>query len=314
MSNNKPIVTCAGCGQEKIEAARGLCRSCYSRWRKNGTLEYARDFRDRNCSVEGCDRRAHGQGLCTLHLQRLRRTGTTDPGRKYEISRPPEHMHSLDDLYPIWAEFNRPSNPRPVFEGWRASFERFKADVGARPSKMHRLFAKDRTKLLGPDNWGWRERLVVKQEDETNAEYDARHRLARRELDGSGMWNSDLLRKYGITKAQHRAMAEVQNHLCAISGRPEDRVRSGMVAHLAVDHVDLPDGTKFVRQMLRGACNTAIGLMDHDPFMLAKAILYLAKHDQNGPEAGQAAVDKAIAYLQKHPVNTLDRNAILPQD
>ena len=62
MGNNKPTITCVGCGQEKIEAARGMCRTCYSRWRKNGTLDYARDFRDRMCSVEGCDRRAHGHG------------------------------------------------------------------------------------------------------------------------------------------------------------------------------------------------------------------------------------------------------------
>lgn len=198
MGNNKPIVECLGCGQEKIEAARGLCRACYSRWQKNGTVEYVRDFRDRQCSVEGCDRRAHGQGLCTLHLQRLRRTGTTDPGRKYEIKRSMEDMRSLDDLYPIWAEFNRPSNPRPVFSGWRDSFEVFKAAVGTRPDKTYRLFPVDRTKLLGPDNWEWRQRLVIKQNGETEADYNARHRLARRELNGSGMWDSDLRKRYGI--------------------------------------------------------------------------------------------------------------------
>ena len=224
-----------------------------------------------------------------------------------------EDMRSLDDLYPIWAEFNRPGNPRPVFEGWRASFEQFKADVGARPSKMHRLFAKDRTCLLGPDNWEWRERLVIKQDGETTDEYNARHRLARREIDGSAMWNSDLQKRYGISKAEHRVMAERQGHLCAISGRPEDRVRNGMIAHLAVDHTDLPNGAKLVRQMLRGACNTAIGLMDHDPFMLAKAILYLAKHDPDGVEVGQRRVNEAVAYLKSWPVADLERDAILPQ-
>jgi hypothetical protein len=242
----------------------------------------------------------------------MRRTGTTEPGRKYEIKRSMEDMRSLDDLYPIWAEFSRPSNPRPVNAAW-LDFDRFKADVGSRPSKMHRLFAKDRTKLLGPDNWEWRERLVIKQEGETAEEYNARHRLGRREIDGSGMWNSDLQKKYGITKAQHRAMAEIQGHLCAISGLPENRVRNGMVAHLAVDHMDREDGTKLVRQMLRGACNTAIGLMDHDPFMLAKAILYLAKHDPDGRHAGQQKVNAVINYLQKYRVVDLDKDGILPQ-
>lgn len=223
-----------------------------------------------------------------------------------------EDMRSLEDLYPIWREFSRPSHPRPVFAGWRDSYERFKADVGDRPSKMHRLFARDRTKELGPDNFEWRERLVIKQDGETTEEYNARHRLARRELNGSASWDSDLRKKYGADYGipQQRAMAEAQNHLCAISGRPEDRVRNGMVAHLAIDH---SHATKKVRQMLRGACNTALGLFDDDPMVLAKAILYLGKHADT-PEQGQAMVDQAIAYLQRHPVSTLDRSAILPQE
>jgi hypothetical protein len=45
--------------------------------------------------------------------------------------------------------------------------------------------------------------------------------------------------------------------------------------------------------------------------MLAKAILYLAKH---APANGQKLVDDAIAYLQRHPVASLDKGAILPQD
>lgn len=308
MPRTYPIGDCINCHETKPLAARGLCRACYSRWRENGTTEYQRDFRERDCSVEGCDRRAHGQGLCTLHLQRLRRTGTTEPGRRYEIKRSFEDMRSLDDLYPIWAEFNRPSNPRPVDPIW-LDFDKFKADVGARTSKMHRLFPKDRTKRLGPDNWEWRERLVIKQDDETDEEYNLRHRRARRELRGTGMWNSDFVRKYGITEAQHRAMAEVQDGLCAISGKPEDRVRNNLVSQLATDH-DRKTGK--VRQLLRGACNTALGLFEEDTLMIAKAILYLAKHSDT-PEIGQQKVDAAIEYLRKYPVASLDKNAILPQ-
>lgn len=33
------------------------------------------------CSVDGCSRRAHGRGLCTTHLRRLRRTGDIQAAR-----------------------------------------------------------------------------------------------------------------------------------------------------------------------------------------------------------------------------------------
>lgn len=278
MGNNKPTVVCKGCGQEKIEAARGLCRTCYSRWRENGTVEYVRDFRERMCSVEGCDRRAHGQGLCTLHLQRLRRTGTTEPGRRYEMKRSREDMRSLEDLYPIWREFSRPSNPRPVFKLWRENYEAFKSAVGKRPSKRHRLLPVDRTKMLGPDNWEWREQLVVKQEGESNAEYDARHRLARRELNGSAMWDSDLRRKYGADfgLAQLRKMAEAQDHKCAICGQPETELRNGVVRHLAVDHNHF---TGAIRALLCQRCNKGIGTFGDDVDLMLKAIAYLRHHE-----------------------------------
>lgn len=279
MGNIKAVIVCASCGESRMEAARGLCRTCYSRWRENGTTEYVRDFRDRLCSVEGCSRRAHGQGLCSLHLQRLRRTGTTEPGRKYDIKRSREEMWSLHDLYPIWAEFNRPKNPRPVFEGWKNDKDLFLADVGARPSKRHRLMARDRSKLLGPDNWEWREHLVVKQPGETNAEYDARHRLARRELNGSGMWDSDLRRKYGkdFGTAQLRAMAEAQGHKCAICGQAETEKRNGIVRHLAVDH---DHETGAIRELLCQRCNKGIGTFSDDTELMLKAIAYLRKHSQ----------------------------------
>lgn len=129
------------------------------------------------------------------------------------------------------------------------------------------------------------------------------------------MWGSDLRRKYGIDDARHQAMYEAQGGLCAISGRPEDRTRgNGGSVYLATDHEDRPDGTKLVRQLIRGACNTAIGLMDHDPFMLAKAILYLAKHDPEGVARGQQRVDEVVAYLTKYKVAELDKDGILPQD
>jgi hypothetical protein len=261
------------------------------------------------CTVEGCEKKAHGRGLCDMHIRRLKVSGTFDDPRADNFS-----LKSNSSVYQIWQGYRKPGAP-PMHPAWFDNPLAFEDGVGKKPSVDHRLYRIDKTKPMEPGNFEWREKLPVRRHnEETPAEYEARRRKSRRAVYGSGAWESDLQKKYGLTKAQHRAMAEAQGHLCAISGRPEDRIRNGMVAHLAVDHMDREDSTKLVRQMLRGACNTAIGLMEHDPFMLAKAILYLAKHDPDGRHAGQQKVNAAIAYLQSWPVVDLDQDAILPQD
>lgn len=299
---------CAGCGEEKFLKAKGYCRACYQQWKRTGSVVRERMPRGQ-CTVEGCEKKAHGRGLCDMHIRRLKVSGTFDDPRADNFS-----LKSNSSVYQIWQGYRKPGAP-PMHPAWFDNPLAFEDGVGKKPSVDHRLYRIDKTKPMEPGNFEWREKLPVRRHnEETHAEYEARRRKSRRAVYGSGAWESDLQKKYGLTKAQHRAMAEAQGHLCAISGRPEDRIRNGMVAHLAVDHMDREDGTKLVRQMLRGACNTAIGLMEHDPFMLAKAILYLAKHDPDGHHAGQQKVNAAIAYLQSWPVVDLDQDAILPQD
>jgi hypothetical protein len=299
---------CAGCGEEKFLKAKGYCRACYQQWKRTGSVVRERMPRGQ-CTVEGCEKKAHGRGLCDMHIRRLKVAGTFDDPRADNFS-----LKSNSSVYQIWQGYRKPGAP-PMHPAWFDNPLAFEDGVGKKPSVDHRLYRIDKTKPMEPGNFEWREKLPVRRHnEETPAEYEARRRKSRRAVYGSGAWESDLQKKYGLTKAQHRAMAEAQGHLCAISGRPEDRIRNGMVAHLAVDHMDREDSTKLVRQMLRGACNTAIGLMEHDPFMLAKAILYLAKHDPDGRHAGQQKVNAAIAYLQSWPVVDLDQDAILPQD
>lgn len=43
---------------------------------------------ERTCSVEGCDRRHYGRGLCSAHLQRLKRGAPLDPPILAPTSRP----------------------------------------------------------------------------------------------------------------------------------------------------------------------------------------------------------------------------------
>lgn len=279
MPRTYPTGECTSCGETKLLAARGLCRTCYQRWRKNGSTEYARKFRNNVCSVEGCYARAHGQGLCNKHLLRLRRTGTVEEGRKYVVKNPAVQPRTQHDLYPIWAEMNRKNNPRPAHSSWVGgpeTFDQFVADVGERPSRRHRLHPSNPNSLLGPDNFEWREALIERHDGETLEEYNARYRKEHRRAYGTSYHNSEMLRKYGITRADYVRRFDDQKGLCALCGKPEtDLDKNGAVKALAVDH---DHATGKVRALLCQACNTGLGKFRDDTRLLALAITYLAKH------------------------------------
>lgn len=302
---------CESCGQDRPIAARGLCRTCYGRWQKGGTVDYIRPLKNRVCSVEGCLSRVHGQGLCSKHLLRLRRTGTTDEGRSYtHQQRDPDNLRSTHDLYPVWAEFKRKKNPRPVVPGW-LDFDVFISQVVPRPGRRWRIYGIDRNQPMGPDNYIWKESSVEKLPGESDRDYAARQRLAHRAMYPNSYKDANLRRTFGPDFGfdQYAVMAEAQNNLCAITGKHETALgNAGERKHLAVDHNHQTDA---IRQLLTTNCNTGIGLLGDDIPTLIKAALYLAKHDPEGN--GQAKIDAAIAYLQRHPVASLDKDAILPQ-
>lgn len=89
----------------------------------------------------------------------------------------------------------------------------------------------------------------------------------------------DLQRKYDldITEWENRFIR--QHGCCAICGRAESRTRGASPITLAVDH---NHATGAVRDLLCGACNTAIGLLGEDPDRLFAAIKYLHLHNGVG--------------------------------
>lgn len=260
---------CTGCGEDKPAKARGLCAACYTQWQKYGTTARVRMKRGAHCSVEGCERPVKGRGLCEMHLVRQRRNGTVADPRE---TRPEPVSHH--PLYPQWTDFSRASNPRPIVKEWKDSFEAFLAGVGTRPSKRHRLYRRDFTRPMGPDNFVWQKSLIEKKEGETAQEYNTRYHRAHREAYGHD-YHGRNLSKYGITVEKMRAMAEAQGHKCAICGEKETIHRNGLVRHLAVDH---DHKTGAIRDLLCQACNTGLGKFKDDPEILAKAIAYLVRH------------------------------------
>ena len=269
---------CLSCHQERTISARGLCRTCYSRWQRGGQVEAIQPLAPKACSVEGCTNRVHGQGLCNKHLLRLRRTGTVGQGRVYtHKERDPATFVTTHDLYPTWAEFSRKDSPRNVVPEWRDNFETFVAQVAPRPGRRYKIHQRDKTRPIGPDNYEWRETLIEKTPGEDPKEYARRLRKAHKEAYPEGYKNNELKRRYGedFTFDAYADMADAQGHKCVICGNPETEIVQGKVKQLAVDH---DHATGKVRELLCQACNKMLGHAKDDPIILARAIAYLAKH------------------------------------
>lgn len=80
----RPIVTCARCGQDKAHVARGLCRTCYQRAWKDGTLpaKVRREGVRRDCE---CKRAAHRHGTWLAYVvDRCRCRACLDADGDYE--------------------------------------------------------------------------------------------------------------------------------------------------------------------------------------------------------------------------------------
>lgn len=86
---------------------------------------------------------------------------------------------------------------------------------------------------------------------------------------------SDLKKRFGISLERYNEMKEAQKHVCAICGNPETAIdhRTKKLRDLAVDHCHI---TGEIRGLLCTRCNTAIGLLQDDVDLLAKAISYLS--------------------------------------
>lgn len=84
---------------------------------------------------------------------------------------------------------------------------------------------------------------------------------------------TNVFRNFGITKEEYEAMAEAQNHCCAICGTPETAKRGRTTLKLAVDH---NHKTGKVRGLLCGTCNRKLGVLENESFVAA-ATEYLSK-------------------------------------
>jgi hypothetical protein len=262
---------CVSCSRDLPTAARGLCRACYARWQKRGTTEYAEKRSRSTCSVGGCTKLVAAKGLCDTHRKRMDRHGQLETLRPDDWGA--KHKHPL---FNAWAYARRCKADRPLVPEWENDFLQFVTDVGPRPSSKHKIFAADETKPLGPSNYVWKTAVTQRVEGEDDTTYRNRQQRVYQQLKKESFKGYDLRKLYGISELQYRDMLEKQNHRCAICKNPETSVIRGQTLSLAVDHCH---DTRVVRGLLCSNCNTAIGLLKHDPRLLTSAIDYLRKTD-----------------------------------
>lgn len=247
---------CVGCKQSRYIAAKGLCRRCYARVQRNGTLEKVR--KRTLCRVYECDRNVVSNGFCALHWHRVQTT--SDPNKTLR----PEDW-GVRGKHPMHAAWVYAKYHGGVSKRWE-SFWNFVADVVSKPSPTARLHSKDGG-AIGPDNYEWREKLLSFNDA---AQYAREHRKVNPDY-----WkDSDLKKKFGITLQTYQEMLVSQNGVCAICcgiNTVVDR-RTGKPRMLAVDHCHT---TGKVRKLLCQHCNQAIGLFKDDPKLLLAAASYL---------------------------------------
>jgi hypothetical protein len=77
-----------------------------------------------------------------------------------------------------------------------------------------------------------------------------------------------VLKKFGLTPAQHAEVLTKQNHSCAICGTPSKQFKKGL-------HADHDHATGAFRGMLCVKCNLALGLFKDDATRLKEAANYL---------------------------------------
>jgi hypothetical protein len=142
--------------------------------------------------------------------------------------------------------------------------ELYKNDEDYRSKKLD--YAKSR--MLDPElheRKKLKSRIWYENNKDKHAEYRRKNRLVYRE--------KRLLKKYGLTLADVEQILKVQGNACAICGKE----LSSDSKRPVIDHCH---DTGKVRGILCDSCNCMIGFAQDDPAILAKAIEYINKRQQ----------------------------------
>lgn len=246
---------CVYCKEVKLIAAKGLCRACYGRWKRNGKLE---KVKVRNiCEIPSCTDFVVSHGLCDKHRKRLVRQGHTDQTR-------PDDWGTRDNhpLYHYWIDTKR-REVLNIADEWKDGFWNFVECVQPRPDTNHFLRVVDIEKPLGPDNWKWVEGIDKARREAINRKKGQLHDKKR--LRVSLHERVELLIKAGNCC-----------EICGVDAKTMSCPKTGeqIKKNLCVDH---NHETGELRGILCFNCNSAIGHFKDSTELLRKAVLYLKK-------------------------------------
>ena len=230
---------CTNC-QEFPILAKGVCKRCYDRLRRRGTLQRTNvQNAGRFCSVEGCGKAAHARGMCATH---------------YEDSR-----HPMNHL---WRQL-RSRNPDGYPFAWNR-FEAFLTDVGEQPGPRHQLRKIEHDRPFSKDNFQWLAPIVIGRDSYSKEDRSAYAR------------EHNLQRKFRITGEDYAALLIAQGGGCAICGGKETHTyASGKIKDLSVDH---DHKTGDIRGLLCFNCNQGLGRFQDSLKVIRAAAAYLERH------------------------------------
>ena len=222
----------------------------------------------RICLIPGCQSPIKARGLCQTHYMRERRNGTTEQTRPKDWGARDKHP-----LYERWKSMRRLKGAKAV-DAWD-DFWQFVSDIGQPPEVGHMLYRLDSNKPWGPDNFEWRERLIVSGQQTRNQKAAYMRQYFQRSP--HVLKRAYLKRNYGITLERYNELHDEQDGKCAICDGAETTIHSktGQPMLLAVDH---DHSTGEIRGLLCQRCNRGLGLLRDSPDLLRRAADYLEKH------------------------------------
>jgi len=246
---------CVHCNKVKKIAAKGLCRACYQRQNKTGSLEYQRKGIINICTEEYCSGNVVSNGLCDKHRMRLERYGQLDTLRSDDWGTRTKHP-----LYIYWTDTKRRETLN-ISKEWKENFWSFVNIVKERPSKNHFLRAVDLNKELGQNNWQWIEGI-------TKAERHMVNKAKQRDSERN---------RAKVSAKERESLLIAADNKCEICGEKpniDDSVTGKKKNKLCVDHCHV---TGKLRGILCSNCNIGIGNLKDSTELLRKAILYLER-------------------------------------
>lgn len=252
MSREYKKDNCVNCGEFKYIAAKGACRACYNRFRRNGTFE---KVKVKNvCNIKGCDNFVVANGLCDKHRKRLSKHGHTNNTRPKDWGKREKHP-----LYKYWVDVVRRTS-HLLSDEWFDDFWQFVEDVKERPENHH-IRPKVMNKKMGGDNFIWAKGKVIKRNP-------ARPKSTRKSR-----------RSIYVSRQKRILMYEEANYKCQICGKHESKCDPATyvaTVGLCIDHCH---ETMKLRGVLCNNCNKGIGHLKDSIPNLEAAIKYLKKHE-----------------------------------